>query len=288
MRTAEPALYLDPLFPLWVREQPVMVPGVAGTATAVGMLVCRTGEYLLRPDGERARAIVASPAFHTIGSVSRAEAGRREHSIIARTDDARGVLLVVGQRLIDELAVAAFGEPGFCRFLDAIGRPGVVPCSSFASDLPRLVSALTDELAGRRPAYRVRARALLIDLLLVVYRSAITADVPVLSDGHHLATVIDWIEMNYADELRLDDLAAMMGTSPSHLSRVFRREVGTPLFEFINRVRIRKACGLLRRTDLPVTRIAVDVGYNNVSFFNRYFRRVMLVSPREYRRNAGR
>ena len=156
MRAAESALYLDPLLPLWVREQAVVVPGVARTATAVGMLVCRAGEYLRRPDSERARAIVASPAFHTIGSVSRAEAyaaGRREHGIIARTDDTRKVLLVVGQRLIDERAVAEFGEPGFCRFLDAVAHPGVVPCSSFSSDLPRLVSALTDELADRRPAH---------------------------------------------------------------------------------------------------------------------------------------
>jgi AraC-like DNA-binding protein len=57
-----------------------------------------------------------------------------------------------------------------------------------------------------------------------------------------------------------------------------------PLFEYINRTRIRKACLLLRQPGLPVTAIALDVGYNSVSFFNRYFRRVMNVSPREYRR----
>lgn len=76
----------------------------------------------------------------------------------------------------------------------------------------------------------------------------------------------------------------MMGTSSSYFSRLFRNEVGMPLFEYINRTRIRKACVMLRRADISVTQIAFDVGYNSVSFFNRYFRRIMHLTPREYRR----
>ena len=62
--------------------------------------------------------------------------------------------------------------------------------------------------------------------------------------------------------------------SPASFSREFKGLSGSPLFEFINKVRIHKACSLLKHSDASVTAIAMDVGYNNVSFFNRYFRRI--------------
>ncbi len=195
-------------------------------------------------------------------------------------------LLVIGQRLLDQLIVGAFGEPGFSRFLEGFTGAGSSPTGELPDDLVPLLEVLERELDARPPAYRVRARSLLTDVLLALYRATLTAEAESPAGGFRVAVIIDHIELNYDDHLDLESLAAMMRTSPTHLSRVFRREVGVPLFEYINRTRIRKACTLLRRTELPITRIAVDVGYNNVSFFNRYFRRIMRCSPREYRRDV--
>jgi AraC-like DNA-binding protein len=210
---------------------------------------------------------------------------QRAPRLTARSDS-RGWLLVIGRRLLDQLVVSAFGEPGFCRFLEGIAAAGNAPCSAFGDDLVGLLRDLREELDARPPAYRVRARSLLTDVLLSTYRATLTASITAEPNGFRVATVIDFIELNYEQALQLESLARLVQTSATHLSRVFRREVGMPLFEYINRTRIRKACVLLRRTDLSITRIAVDVGYNNVSFFNRYFRRIMRSSPREYRRSV--
>ncbi|HAE22166.1 MAG TPA: hypothetical protein DCG47_07575 [Spirochaetaceae bacterium] len=73
----------------------------------------------------------------------------------------------------------------------------------------------------------------------------------------------------------------------SDFSRRFKELAGCPLFEFINRQRIKRACALLKSSGLSIIEIAEAVGYNNLSFFNRYFLRIVGVSPREYRL-AGR
>jgi AraC-like DNA-binding protein len=66
-------------------------------------------------------------------------------------------------------------------------------------------------------------------------------------------------------------------------SRRFKDSAGCPLFEFINRQRISRACALLKSSGMSIIEIAEAVGYNNLSFFNRYFLRIIGLSPRAYR-----
>ena len=203
---------------------------------------------------------------------------------VLRRDSSRGWLLVMGRHLLDQLIVGAFGEPGFSRFLDELGTPGWSHCDPPGAEIDDLLQHLDAELDERQPAYRVRTRSLLTDALLLLYRASLVTPSVSNGDGLRLAAVLDHIEMHFDGELSLKELATMMGTSSSYFSRLFRNEVGMPLFEYINRTRIRKACVMLRRADISVTQIAFDVGYNSVSFFNRYFRRIMHLTPREYRR----
>lgn len=287
MEPSRPELYLDPLLPLHLRRDPPAFPHLAH-AGARGILICSTGEYTV-VDGAGSTALVA-PAIMRVdlsAGVKLARGGRPGgdgRSFTPERPATRGWLIVIGGRLLDQLIVGTFGDPGFSRFLDELDSPGRSACDSLDDELDLGLAELDAELADRRPAYRVRARSLLTNVLLFLYRSTLMTPELSNGDGMRLGAVLDHIELHYPEELSLGDLAALMGTSPSYFSRLFRSEVGIPLFEHINRTRIRKACVLLRNPELPVTRIAFDVGYNSVSFFNRYFRRVMNVSPREYRR----
>jgi AraC-like DNA-binding protein len=291
MNPGAPSLYLDPLLPLALYPEPRSIPAVAGAVPARAILIAASGGYRVSGDGIARPVELRAPGLLW----RRADETLRLRPIADGTGDRgsgddvgapAGWLLVVGQRLVDQLIVAAFGEPGFSRFLEGFSNAGSSPSGPCSDDLAALLDSLARELEERPAAYRVRARSLLTDVMLALYRATLTARPDAAASGFRMAALLDHIELNYDDHLDLQSLAALMETSPTHLSRVFRREVGVPLFEYINRTRVRKACALLRRTDLPITRIAVDVGYNNVSFFNRYFRRIMRCSPREYRREV--
>ena len=92
-----------------------------------------------------------------------------------------------------------------------------------------------------------------------------------------------FLHERYADTLTLPGIAERFGFNPSYFSRLFHRQAGLTLVEYLNGIRIRRSCVLLKRTSLGVLEIAFSVGYNNLSHFNRYFRRIVGMSPREYR-----
>ncbi len=97
---------------------------------------------------------------------------------------------------------------------------------------------------------------------------------------------MDYIDERYSDRFSLADLARRFSLDPAYLSRAFSKETGSTVVEYVNKVRIRKSYALLKRSRSSVLDIALAVGYNSLSHFNNYFRRIMGTSPREFR-NRG-
>ncbi len=100
----------------------------------------------------------------------------------------------------------------------------------------------------------------------------------------HIDDVIHYVTENFDSSFSLDDLASRCALNSTYFSRAFKEHAGVPLFEFINRIRIDRACLLLKNSTMTILDIAFSVGYNNVSFFNRYFKKLNRMSPGEYRR----
>ena len=263
-------IYLDALFPLVVQKSPRIV--MAPTDHECTFILCSPDvcSYIGKGPGE---AVENGYVWMSASGTLR----------IRSEGDAWGVL--VGRKLLDQLVVASFGEPGFSRFLDELTGDGIVRCGIHTLDeAASSCEKLIIELREKRPAYRTHSRSLLTGFFMALYRAGLSTDSGNSSDTHRLSVLIDYIDLNYAEDITVHELAKRSGYSSSHFSRVFSRRVGVPVSEYINRLRIREACLLLKRDDRSITEIAFEVGYNNVSFFNRYFRRVMNMTPREYRR----
>jgi two-component system response regulator YesN len=94
----------------------------------------------------------------------------------------------------------------------------------------------------------------------------------------------DFIEQHAADaDLSLTAVAAHVNVSPSHFSAIFSRETGETFKEFLTRVRMERAQGLLRSTALPIVEIAQRSGFSDPHYFSAAFKRVTGMPPREYR-----
>jgi AraC family transcriptional regulator len=92
-----------------------------------------------------------------------------------------------------------------------------------------------------------------------------------------------WIEMNAHQDINLQGLATQTGLSVYHCVRVFSAVLGVTPHQYLLRCRLRKAAQLLTDEDRPITEIALDVGFADLSNFVRTFRRAAGVSPRLYR-----
>ena len=81
-------------------------------------------------------------------------------------------------------------------------------------------------------------------------------------------------------------VAAELGMSESRFSRFFRRSTGNTFTDFVNRVRINRACQLLMESQRAVGHICYEVGFNNLANFNRRFLEIKGMTPTEFRRQA--
>ena len=96
--------------------------------------------------------------------------------------------------------------------------------------------------------------------------------------------VMEYINLHLGDHISNDDLAANASMSISHLSKVFKKETGGTMTEYIALTRCKKAAGLLKKTDLPVQEISSYVGYSDNNYFVKVFKKIYDLTPSEYRK----
>jgi len=84
------------------------------------------------------------------------------------------------------------------------------------------------------------------------------------------------------------ELAQSCAMSVHHFSRTFSKLMGSPLQEYIVRIRLEAAANMLLTSSQPISTIALDVGFNDASYFSRAFRKYYQISPTEFRANHGR
>jgi len=157
-----------------------------------------------------------------------------------------------------------------------------------------LVHSIIRELEEQKPSYQISAKGLFLSLFIELYRIQAIEGGERMSEAQEptdipdnslvIAPALDYIEKNYNQQFSIDVLADLCHWSPTHFRRVFHDIMGTSPLDFINNTRIMKSCNFLRSTEESILDISEMVGFHSVSSFNRYFIKVMQMSPREYRK----
>lgn len=101
-----------------------------------------------------------------------------------------------------------------------------------------------------------------------------------------LQRVLIYIFENIARDIHLAEVADLAGMGQSAFSRFFKKNTGNSFTDHINKLRIWQACKLLTDTDMPITDICFEVGYMNISNFNRTFLRQHKMTPSAYRKRV--
>ncbi|MEG8233402.1 AraC family transcriptional regulator [Pseudomonas orientalis] len=97
----------------------------------------------------------------------------------------------------------------------------------------------------------------------------------------------DYLMRELSGEVRVSDIARQLEMSEPGFSRFFKRNTGHGFIELMRKFRVQRACRLLLQSDRSVADICFEVGYANLSNFNRHFRIEMNQTPSEYRRETG-
>ncbi len=102
-----------------------------------------------------------------------------------------------------------------------------------------------------------------------------------------LKLVLQFIQEHYQRPVTVQELARLCHFSEYHFMRFFKRHMNMTCIEYLNQYRLEMASRQLAATEQPVTSIALESGFNNISYFNRVFKKKFGVTPKEYRRLGG-
>ena len=102
-----------------------------------------------------------------------------------------------------------------------------------------------------------------------------------------LDDILHYITHNYRENLKLESIAPLFGYNSSYLGKIFNKKVGESFNSYIDHVRIDCSKKLLLENSLKVYEIAEQVGYKNVDYFHKKFKKYVGISPAEFRKDPG-
>ena len=116
------------------------------------------------------------------------------------------------------------------------------------------------------------------------YLSKSIKDTTSIKTKEQIQPALDLIQNSYQEAISLDTLAKSCNLSVGQFIRSFKKYTKVTPFVYLNHYRIMKSCTLLKDTSVSISSIAVDCGFNNLSYFNREFKKLMNITPSEYRK----
>lgn len=151
------------------------------------------------------------------------------------------------------------------------------------------ISELLDTVAKRQEFFEFQVIALLSEIAYLIYTNA-----PAASEYHESAKnarrravmtlLVDKIEREYTNRITLSDLAEQAQINEKYLCRFFKEYTGQTPIDYINHLRVDRACYEMAVNGMNVTEAAFECGFNELSYFSKVFRRYKGVSPGEYRK----
>ena len=110
---------------------------------------------------------------------------------------------------------------------------------------------------------------------------------PVIIQKNQLVELAkEYMDEHYFENLSLNDIAGKIGISPAYLSSLFSQQAGITLIDYLNEVRIDHACVYLEPNFFKTYEIAYKVGFRDEKYFSKVFRKVMEMSPSEYKKRS--
>lgn len=154
--------------------------------------------------------------------------------------------------------------------------------------IENILRSLLEELQHAQPGYQLAIQHAAAELLLRTARylkKNETAPLEHVSPMHEkISEIVRYINDHYAERIDLPMLSERFYVSPSHLSRKFKEVTGFSFTDYVNLKRVKEAQRLLQQSELGITEISEQAGFENFSHFGKMFKKIAGLSPREYRK----
>ncbi|MBD2363055.1 helix-turn-helix transcriptional regulator [Anabaena minutissima FACHB-250] len=152
-----------------------------------------------------------------------------------------------------------------------------------------IVSALKADLNVGCPAGRLYGESFVTALIIHIFKEFTTSK-PNFTEYHgglpkyKLKQVLDYIQAHLSEDISLEDLAKIAGISQFYFARLFKKSIQVPPHQYIIRQRVELAKQLLNDPEYNITEVALECGFAHPTHLSRHFRRLVGMSPSDFRK----
>ncbi|MBD5114824.1 MAG: helix-turn-helix transcriptional regulator [Ruminococcaceae bacterium] len=150
-------------------------------------------------------------------------------------------------------------------------------------EIKKTVLAALEEYEGGSPARQSMLFAYFMQI--VVTLSRLYGMSPMQKETAGVAAAAAYIERHFNENITLERLLEISHYSQRHFIRLFSECYNISPHKYLQNIRMKHACLLLEQTNKPITEIAASCGFNDSNFFTRTFKKQMIMTPTEYRKN---
>lgn len=158
------------------------------------------------------------------------------------------------------------------------------------TNIPMLIDDIYHEYNNQHYGYELAIRTSIGEIFLWILRSWHKKGLDLgLGSGlnkdviERLRLVFDYVDINYSDPISTKEMARLCGMSYSYFSRFFKKTMGKNFSEYVNLVRVSKAEQMLASSNMPITEVALEVGFTTSSYFIEQFKYFKAITPKQFR-----
>ena len=151
--------------------------------------------------------------------------------------------------------------------------------------LRKIFGQISNLYDGGIPGYELALKALLLQMifLLLQFKEHVpSSDSSNAVHSEKLKTVLDYLELHYMDAVSVSDLAGLCYFSEYHFMRFFKKHMNMTCVEYLNNLRLEKAVELLEDENASILDVSLSVGFRNLSYFHRAFKKKYHMTPGEF------
>lgn len=165
------------------------------------------------------------------------------------------------------LVLSGYDEFRYCQQALRLGAKNYLLKPVRSSDILSMVHQAADELYGKE-----------------------TLSIQELSEEKNrlVEIAMEYVQEHYYEKISLTDVAGKIGVTPGYLSTLFQRQLDQGFVDFLNGIRIARACAYLEQNYLKTYEIAYKVGFRDEKYFSKVFKKVKGCSPSEYKKTTKR
>lgn len=145
-------------------------------------------------------------------------------------------------------------------------------------DIQSLFKKISSETGIKQYIYFINIISILIE--------NINKEVSMKKNNYLITDIIEYIEVNYKDIVTLEEITGEFFIAKEYLCRLFKKTMGVSVMTYLNIIKIKHANELLTNTDMSITEISFECGFNSSTYFGRTFKKIIGVTPGEYRKQS--